>query len=172
MVIQLLRSRAFAISIHVMLWLLLILCVINLGGTSPRFVEADTPSTVVNSPIPSARITNLFSADLWPDTLGSTNFQNLVYTRHFIPPVVPPPPPPTTKKIQLTYHGFFQTGDDPARAFLTVENKIVTEPTGAAAAPTWIIAEISAQSVVLTNAQSQTNIVQLNKSTAVAVPAQ
>ncbi len=171
MLTALLRSRAFALAMHGGLWLLLAVTLVGLANRPPQFGEAEAPARPARSPVPIAGVTNLFAAALWPDHLGATNLENAFYTRHFIPPVVPPPPPPTTKQISATYHGFYQTGEAPPQAFLTVDGKTVTGPTGSPAAGHWLIAALSQQAVVLTNAAGQTNTIPFNKTQPLEVPA-
>lgn len=170
MLITLLRSRAFALGVHLALWVLLALVFVNLRGTLPRFEQAAASTATAASPVPIAKITNLFAAPLRADLGSPTNGRNAFFTRHFIPPVVPPPPPPTTQQVPVTYRGCFQTGADPPRAFLTVGPKTVTGPVGALAAATWFIADLSPQAVVLTNTTAQTNTIPLNKTLTLQVP--
>ena len=176
MLITLLRSRAFALVMHAVLWVLLLICLVNLGSVPPQFVEAEAPSTPVESPVPMARIAHLFSSALGPGHRGDTNLENPFATHYFIPPVVPPPPPPTTRQAQATYHGYYQTGNGPIQAFFTVDQKTVTGPVGAFAAKPWTIAAISPVAVTLTNAAAgtnaaaQTKLIPFNKTESIEVP--
>ena len=176
MVMTLLRSRAFALGMHAVLWGLLLICLVNLSSVPPQFVEAEAPASSVEGPVPMARITNLFSSALGRGYRGDTNLENPFATHYFIPPVVPPPPPPTTRLAQATYHGYYQTGNGPIQAFFTVDQKIVTGPVGAFAAKPWTIAAISPAAVTLTNAAvgtngaAQTKLIPFNKTAPIEVP--
>ncbi|MBN2506503.1 MAG: hypothetical protein JXQ71_07400 [Verrucomicrobia bacterium] len=172
----LLRSRAFALAIHALLWLLLAACLMNLGTAPPPFVESGSGAMPVDSPAPIARITHLLARGAGTGAVADTNLENPFATRYFIPPVVPPPPPPTTRQVQVTYHGYYQTGEAPARAFLTVDQKTVTGPVGSFAIKPWIIAGISPAEVTLTNsptdgkAAAQTHRIPFNKTASLEVP--
>src|SRR5436190_15439146 len=98
-----LRSRQFALLVHLGLWALFIVAVMGISGTAPDFRESDSYSTPPQSPVPAARLAQIFSA--WPRQLLNTNMLDPFYTRHFIPTQAPAPPPPTTAKFELTYQG-------------------------------------------------------------------
>lgn len=162
-----LRSRWFAALIHVGLWLLLILALAALGGRTPRFSAATTPGAASPDPVPTGIIQRLFSARLPLDKLNATNLSNPFFTRHFEPPVVPAP---TTRKVELTYHGFYQTTDGPMTALLKVGENIVPVAVGARALADLFVADISFPTLVLTNAASLTNALPLNTKKVVDVP--
>src|SRR5437868_4992085 len=103
-----LRSRQFALLVHLALWALLIVAVMGLSGTAPDFRESDSFSTPPQSPVPAARLAQLSSPNAWPKQVVNTNTLDPFFTRHFIPAQAPAPPPPTTTKFEMTYQGFYQ----------------------------------------------------------------
>src|SRR5262245_59714423 len=94
LLIQTLRSRWFAVSVHAGLWLLLFLAATKFGGKAPIYRDAVSLSSPAQSPAPVAKLERLFTPDIWPAILADTNTPTLFYTRHFIPsPTLPPPAP-------------------------------------------------------------------------------
>jgi len=166
---RLVRSRWFAGCIHAGLWLLLYLAVTNLGGKALDYHEADSSSNPPQSPIPVAPLARLFAPDVWPQTLGDTNTLNPFFTRHFIPPQ---PAPPTTRTIELTYQGFYQTGDGTKQVIFKLGDAFTAAPVGAKVATSLFLAEATIQALTLTNEAAQTNIVPLNVKKAIVVPIQ
>lgn len=162
-----LRSRWFALLIHVGLWLLLLLALAALGGRAPIFSSATTLGPRSPDPVPTSIIQQLFGRPPVLATLGATNLTNPFFTRQFEPPVVPPP---TTRKVELTYHGFYQTADGPLTALLKIGEEIVPVVAGARALADLYVADITWPQLVLTNAAAQTNALPLNTKKAVDVP--
>src|SRR6266487_6441961 len=131
MLIQTFKSRWFVSVLHVGLWLLLALAVLRLRGTSPHFLETTSHTSPAQSPVPVARLEKLFTPESRPKPTGETNNPSLFATRHFIPPTpAPTPAPPTTRKVELTYQGFYQTGQDPKHVFLQVDSALVVTLVG------------------------------------------
>jgi hypothetical protein len=164
---QSLRSRWFAALIHGGLWLLLVLALAALGGRAPIFSAATVPAAPSPDPIPTGIIQRLFGARMPYGTLHDTNLASPFFTRHFEPPVVPPP---TTRKVELTYHGFFQTTDGPITAMLKVGDILMPLTLGATAVADLRVADISFATLTLTNAAAQTNALPVNLKRAVDVP--
>jgi len=164
---RMVRSRWFAACIHASLWLLLYLAVTNLGGKALDYHEADSSSNPPQSPVPVAPLAQLFAPDVWPKALGDTNTLNPFFTRHFIPPQAAPP---TTQTIELTYQGFYQTGDGTKHAIFKLGEAFVAAPVGAKVANSLFLAEATMQALTLTNQAAQTNIVPLNVKKAIVVP--
>src|SRR6266851_3301927 len=100
LLIQALKSRWFAVAIHVGLWLLLLLAARNFGGKAPALRDAVPLSAPAQSPAPVAKLERLYSPGIWPRIIADTNTTSLFFTRHFIPQPAPAPPPPTTRKIE------------------------------------------------------------------------
>jgi hypothetical protein len=169
---QTLRSRWFAVLMQVGLWLLLILAIRTLGGTAPRFAITKSPPAPPPPLIPLKRIETAFDTSPWPRELTGTNSINPFFTKHFIPPVPPPPPPPTTRKVELTYHGFYQTGDSPKFAWIRVGDTLTVAAPGGKAVANLFVANITMQSLLLTNPAAQTNLLLLNAKKEVEVPIQ
>jgi hypothetical protein len=171
--IQTLRSRWFLLSVHASLWLLLYLAVTHAGGRVPDLREANAFSLPVQSPAPVARLGPLFSPAQWPAFPAETNSLNLFFTRHFVAPPPPaPPPPPTSRKIELTYQGFYQTGETPRLAILKVADALVIARIGTTVATNLFVAEATMQSLTLTNLAAQTNLLLLNTKKEIEVPIQ
>ena len=164
-----LRNRWFVAGVHAGLWLLLYLAVTNLGGKAPDFREADAVANPPQSPAPVAGLERLFSPGVWPKSLIETNTLNPFFTRYFIPPT---PPPPTTRKIEVTYQGFYQTGDGPKHTIFKLGDAYSVAPIGARIATNLFIAEATMQALTLTNLAAQTNILPLNAKKEIVVPIQ
>jgi hypothetical protein len=166
---RMLRSRWFAAGVHACLWLLLYVAVMKLGGKAFDFQEADSSANLAQSPVPVAPLERLFAADVWPKTLVDTNALNPFFTRHFFPPQ---PSPPTTRTIELTYQGFYQTGDGPKHAIFKLGEAFIAAPVGAKVATSLFVADATMQALTLTNPVAQTNIVPLNVKKEIVIPIQ
>ena len=162
-----LRSRWFAVLVHAGLWGLLVLTLAALGGRAPRFSEAITHAPPPPDLIPTLRIQKLFSAVAPSLSLSDTNLANPFFTRHFLPPVVPPP---TTRKVELTYHGFYNTTDGPKTALVKVDEALTPVAAGGKAVANLFVAEVSWQLLILTNAAGQTNLLPLSTKKVFEVP--
>ena len=162
-----LRSRWFAALVHAGLWGLLALTLAALGGRAPRFGEATTHAPPLPDPIPTARIQKLFGAAAPSLSLAATNLANPFFTRHFQPPVVLPP---TTRKVELTYHGFFNAADGPKTALVKVDEALTPVVAGGKAVANLFVADVSWQLLILTNAAGQTNLLPLSAKKLVEVP--
>ena len=92
------------------------------------------------------------------------------FTRYFVPPA--PPPPPTTRTIEVTYQGFYQTGDGPKQTMFRLGEAFHFAPVGARIATNLFIAEVTMQAMTLTNLAAQTNILPLNVKKELVVPIQ
>ena len=164
-----LRSRWFVVSMHASLWLLVYLALTNLGGKAPNVRDADTAATLPQNPVPVAGLERLFSPGIWPKSLIDTNRLNPFFTPYFIPPA---PPPPTTRKIEVTYQGFYQTGDDLKHTIFKLGEAYLVAPIGARIATNLFIAEATMQALTLTNLSAQTNILPLNTKKEIVIPIQ
>ncbi len=162
-----LRSRWFAALVHAGLWTLLLLALAALGGRAPFFSAAQAPSAPPEELIPTRIIKRLFGSLPARATLSDTNLTNPFYTRHFEPPVVPPP---TTRRVELTYHGFFQTTDGPLTALVRVGENILPVVAGGRAVADLAVADITLPTLTLTNAAAKTNLLRLNLKQDVEVP--
>ncbi len=162
-----LKSRWFATTVHVGLWILLALTLLRLGGGSLPYVETLTHTAAPKNIVPVARLENLFeirpTAGLDAAAAGPSAFS----TTHFVPPK---PPPPTTRKVAVTYLGFYQTGEDPRQVFVQVDDALRVSPLGGQIATELFVAEAAVMSLTLTNAAAQTNVVKLNEKKIIEVP--
>jgi hypothetical protein len=175
-----LRSRWFSIGLHAALWVLLLLAAMGsgLGGHAPQFYEAlANPATVI-TPVPVAKLQLLFvPANATHFASAATNL-NLFTTTYFVPrtpppvtsPAAPPPPPPTTWKVELTYQGFYRTGDGPKYALVRVLDKLVSIPVGGMVVTNLFVVDAAMQTLTLTNTAVQTNVLALNAKQSVEVP--
>jgi hypothetical protein len=164
-----LRSRWFAGCVHASLWFLLYLGVTHLGGRAPEVRDAAAVSVPLQEPAPVGGLERLFSPDAWPKSLVDTNRLNPFFTRYFIPPA---PPPPTTRKIEVTYQGFYQTGDGPKNTMFKLGEAYQVAPIGARIATNLFIADATMQALTLTNLAAQTNILPLSTKKELEVPIQ
>jgi hypothetical protein len=169
--IQLLRSRGFALGVHVCLWLVLYLAISGIRGKAPVYRPAEPSSSTPQPPVPVAKFESLFSGNPWPKPATDTNAVGLFFTKHFVPPPSPaPPPPPTTKKIEVTYQGFFQTADGPKNIILKVGDAMVISRIGGVIASNLFLAEATIQNLVITNLTAQTNLLVLDTKKELEVP--
>ena len=162
-----LGNRWFVTGLHACLWLLLYLAVTGLRGKAPDFHEADAAANSPQSPAPVAGLEDLFSPGLWPKSFIETNSLNPFFTRYFAPPT---PPPPTTRKIEVTYQGFYQTGDGLKSTIFKLGDAYGVAPVGTSIATDLFVAEATVQAMTLTNLTAQTNIVPLNEKREIIVP--
>jgi hypothetical protein len=166
-----LRSRSFVILIHAGLWLLLYLALLGLRGGSPGFRETYSSTASPRSLLPAARLERLFAANSWPRIPAATNSLNPFFTEYFNP-VKPPSTPPTTRDIELTYLGFYQTGDGPKKAMVKLGDAIIVAQVGSNLTANLFAAHASILSLTLTNPAAQTNLLPLNAKTQMKVPIQ
>jgi hypothetical protein len=164
-----LRHRWFISGVHACLWLLLYLAVTNLGGRAREYHAVDVALSPLQSPAPVAGLVGLFSPTVWSKSLYDTNLLNPFFTRYFVPPA---PPPPTTRKIEVTYHGFYQSGDGAKQAIFKLDQAYGAAPIGARIANDLYIANAVIQALTLTNHTAETNIVPLNAKKEITIPIQ
>ena len=164
-----LRNRWFVFGVHGGLWFLLYLAVVNLGGKTPSYGEANGIGGAAQSPAPVASLERLYQPGAWPKPVSQTNLLNPFFTRYFVPPT---PPAPTTRKIEVTYQGFYQANTGPKRTIFKLDAAFVVAPIGAQIATNLYIADATMQAMTLTNLAAQTNIVPLNVKKELIVPIQ
>jgi hypothetical protein len=164
-----LRSRSFVILVHAGLWVLLYLALVGLRGNSPGLRETHASSASTRSLLPVARLERLFAADAWPRIPAATNSLSPFFTEHFNP-VKPPSAPPTTRDIELTYLGFYQTGDGPKQAMVKLGDTILVAQEGSNLTANLFAAQASVLSLTLTNPAGQTNLLGLSAKTQMKVP--
>lgn len=167
MLTQTLRSRWFAALVHAGLWALLVLALAIRSGRGPGFGEASSFSGPLRNPVPVERIQTLFDSAAERPHWVTTNLVSPFFTRYFLPPVLPAP---TTRKVELTYHGFYQTADGPKTAMLNVGDALVVGGPGARAVANLFIADITWQALTLTNPAAQTNVLLFSTKKEVEVP--
>jgi hypothetical protein len=165
--LQTLRSRWFTVFVHLCLWLMLYLAAAGIGGKTPDFRESDSFSAPAQSPAPVARLDQLFGRDLSPRWPGDTNAPSAFYTRHFIPAM---PAPATVRKFELTYQGFYQSGDSAKQTMIRLGDSFVVTPVGGRVVSNLFVAEATMQTLTLTNPAAKTNILALNQKKEVEVP--
>jgi hypothetical protein len=165
--LQTLRSRSFVVFVHLCLWVMLYLAAAGIGGKTPEFHESDSFSAPAQSPAPVARLDQLFATDAWPKWPGETNATSAFYTRHFLPAV---PLPPTVRKFELTYQGFYQSGDNPRQTMIRLGDAFLITPVGGRVISNLFVAEANLQTLTLTNPAAKTNILALNQKKEVEVP--
>ncbi len=168
--LQILKSRWLAGCLHLGLWLLFFLVLTRLGGRTPVFHEREAFSTPPQSPAPVARLEPLFAPGAWPVSLARSNAPDPFFTRHFTPAPAPPPPSPTTRKIELTYLGFYLSGDSPKQAVVRFADSFIVTPIGARVLSNLFVAQATMQTLTLTNPSAQTNILTVNMKKEIEVP--
>lgn len=165
--IHILRSRWLAVGIHLSLWLLLYLALLSLRGQPPPLHEADASAAPPQNPVPVASLPDLFVPDAWPKLPAGTNTLDPFFTRYFMPP---PAPPATTRKIEVTYQGFYQADGGPKQALVKLDGAFMVRPIGASIATNLFVADVTLQTLTLTNHAAQTNILSLNAKKEIEVP--
>lgn len=174
-----LRSRWFSIGLHVALWLLFLLAISGsgFGGHTPQFSESPSNPATVTTPIPVTRLQSLFAPANATKRATATNNLDLFATTYFVPrvqptppPTTPAPPPPTTWKTELTYQGFYQTGNGPKYALVRVADKLVSTPVGGSLVTNLFVVDAALKTLTLTNSAAQTNVLALNAKQVVEVP--
>lgn len=167
---QTLRSRWFAIGVHVGLWVVFYLAVTHLGGKTPQFHIAESSSASSPEPVPVAKIDSLFASGQGAIPRAATNTLNPFFTKYFVPIPSPKPPEPTTRKIEVTYQGFYQAGDDLKHAVVNVAGDFVVASIGASIATNLFVADATLQNLILTNLSAQTNLLLLNAKKEIEIP--
>jgi hypothetical protein len=167
---QTLQSRWFTVALHAGLWLLLALVVLRWFGPESDIEPAEITSAAVPTYLPVERLTQLFTAEPRFDAAGATNRLSPFATRHFTPAAPPTAAPPTTRKVELTYQGYYEVSESVRRVFLQVDQKMVISPMGDQVVPSLFIAGADLQSLTLTNAAAQTNVLKLNTKTTLEIP--
>lgn len=169
MLSEILRSRLFSGCVHAGLWLLLLLVITGIGGKRPEFRETRPYSIAVTTPIPVAKLNTLFPSAIRPKPVLAAGSRNPFDTTYFIPQTTPPP---TTRTIELTYLGFYQTGNDPKRALIRFDNALVSVPVGDSVTTNLFVISATATNLSLTNRAiaGQSNILVLNKKQEIKIP--
>lgn len=168
--IQILRGRAFALSVHVSLWALLALVIFKIGGKAPDFRNTDSFSAPPQTLAPVARLGSLFASSQWPTSAAVTEGSSPFFTRYFVPVPSPAPPPRTTRKIEVTYQGYYQAEGSSKTAIVKLGDTFIVVPIGAAVATNFYAAEASLQSLTLTNPTSEPTLLPLNTKKEIEVP--
>jgi hypothetical protein len=171
MLSEILRSRWFSGCVHAGLWWLLLLVLTGIGGKRPQFRERPDPAAVV-APVPVAKLENLFAPVSRPKLVVEAGSRNPFDTTYFIPQTTPPPPSPTTRKIELTYQGFYQTGDGPKRAMIRFGDALLGIPVGGKVATNLHVANVTTLTLTLTNSAvaGQSNVLTLNTKKEIEIP--
>ena len=167
---QAMRSRWFAISTHIGLWCVVYVAVTHLGGKTPDFRIAESSASPPSGPVPVAKMDSLFSAGQWSIPQSATNTPNPFFTSYFVPVPSPAPPAPTTHKIEVTYQGYYEAGDDIKHAVVKVADTFVVASVGASIATNLFVADANLQNLMLTNLNSQTNLLLLNAKKEIEIP--
>jgi len=177
MLSETLRSHWFSACVHAGLWLLLFLAIAGIGGKRPQFRERWPETSAATVPVPVAKLENLFTSANRTNSFSSpsgsgegwTAGLNPFVTSYFIPPT---PPPPTTRKIELTYQGFYQTGDSPKRAMIRLGDALVSVPVGSTVVTNLYVANVTALTLLLTNSAvvGQSNVLALNTKKEIEIP--
>ncbi len=165
--IQILRSRGFAWCVHAGFWWLLVLIVTHLGSRSLEFSESRSYSTPPQCPVPVSKLAALFAVTPSAASLP-TNSVNPFFTRYFEP--APAPPAPTTRKLDITYLGFYEAGDNPKHAVVKLADAFIVTRLGMRVTTNFFISEATMQTLTLTNGAGQTNVLPLNIKKEIEVP--
>lgn len=165
-----LQRRWFALALHAALWLLLALVVLRLSGPAAYFGEAPPTAPAPQTNPPVALLAEWLAAPPPVFPVGDPKQANPFATRHFTPVKPPAPAAPTTRKVDLIYQGFYQAGGGAKNVFLQLDGKMINQPLGAEIAPGLFLEAADLQTLTLTNAAAQTNVLKLNTKTTLEVP--
>src|SRR5512133_1946324 len=169
--LQTLRSRWFALCIHVALWVLLYLAIVHLSGKAPPYHDTGSLTSPPQVVAPVAKMESVVTASVVTKTSSNAVPGAPFLTRYFVPPPTPaPPPPPTTRKLEVTYLGFYQSSNGPKFAVLNLAGGLVTVRVGSLVATNVYVASAGFTTAVLTNTTAQTNLLQLNAKKEIEVP--
>jgi len=170
LIVQTLRSRWFAVAVHLGLWFLLFLAASSFSGKSASYRDAVALTSPAQSPAPVTKLDRLFSPGNWPAIRTNTNMPTLFFTKHFTPPAAPPPPAPTTRKVEITYRGFYDTEGSSRHVFVKLADDFVLKPVGAHITTNWFIGPAAFDSLSLTNLAGQSTLLPLNSKKEIEVP--
>lgn len=176
-----LRSRWLGLSVHTLLWLVLLFALAGAGLRihRPPFDDAPINLNAVKPPVPVARLELLFAPTNYPQQVVDSSVPTPFYTKHFVPPPNPkpkpkpkpkPPPPPTTWKLELTYQGYYLSEGGPRYALLRMADKLVRVPVGGTVASNLFVLDATLKTLTLTNTAAQTNVLDLNVKKTIEVP--
>ena len=169
----LLRSKWLAVTVHLALWALLALVLLNLRGTMPHYRDVASYSLPVQGPAPVSHVGELLNPTNWPPKVLLTNLPSPFFTTAFIPvpkPPAPPPPAPTTRKITVVYQGYFSSGDGPRMAMVRMPEGISTPRLGGQIVTNHFVADLTHSAMTLTNVAGQTNVFLLNTAKELEIP--
>jgi hypothetical protein len=171
-ILQTLKSRLFALIVHLAIWVVVCLAAIGLTGTMPDVHEEEAFSAPPQDPVPVSKLGQLFSPDARPKSLATNTNLSAFYTRNFVPPAVQAAPAPTTRKFDLTYQGYYDAPDVSRQTIIKLGDAFIVSPVGGRVISNLFVANASYQALVLTNTTSQTNILLLNTKKEIEVPIQ
>lgn len=171
MLLQTIKRRGFATTLHVALWVLLALIAFQLRSVPPHFRETTSHTAPARSPVPVTPLEDLFDVVPWTELVGKTNSTSPFHTRHFIPAVVTVPPP-TTRKFEMTYQGFYQTSGETKQVFVKVDDALKLAKIGSSLVTNLVVTDAVFDTLTLTNSAGQTNLLKLNTKQTVEVPIQ
>ena len=77
---------------------------------------------------------------------------------------------PRRWKVELTYQGYYRTGDGPRYALLRLGEKLVGIPVGGMVVTNLFVVDAALKTLTLTNTAVQTNVLTLNTKQVVEVP--
>jgi hypothetical protein len=92
------------------------------------------------------------------------------YTAHFKPPPKPQPAPPSTRKVQLTYLGYLRAGDGPPMAVVHDGSAQWIGRVGSNLVANLFVAQIERGTLVVTNTDGVTNLLQFRQQSTLEVP--
>jgi len=169
--LQVLRSRGFALGVHLALWLLLYLSLTSLGGKAPPFGEATSPLRATQTAAAGTGLESLFAPFTQPRSVGGSNSLSPFFTRYFAPAPAPAaPPPPTTRKLEMVYQGYYETPDQPKHVVVKLGDAYLTAAIGTALVTNLFVAEVTMQNLIFTNQAGQSNLFLLNVKKEIEVP--
>ncbi len=171
--VTLIRSKWLAVAVHFALWGLLALVLWHMGGTPPHYRDISSYSLPVQNPAPVSHVDQLLSPSKWPTVVLDTNLPSPFYTTAFIPapkPAPRPAPPPTTRKITVVYQGYFTTASGPRTAMIKLPDGIGTTALGSQIVTNNYVANLTHNTMTLTNAAGQTNLLLLNTAKELEIP--
>jgi hypothetical protein len=164
--------RFFAIGLLAGLLVLLALFLAGLGGDVPELPRLSGERTNRFSQTHSARMEEIFTADRVTRFSGMTAGANPFYTTYFDPPEpAPPGQAPSTRKVRVLYQGFFESANGEKQAYVRIDDELKIGGPGTVLVADLVIAGVGLRSLVLTNAEAETNVLSFSREQELEVPA-
>lgn len=160
-------QRQFSLAVVTLAGLvaLLVLTLFGLGGRVPDLPPLGGQGRATPEWPSPAQVGDWFNVAELTRAVRQTNAINPFFTLHF-----QPPPPPSTRKVTLTYQGSLRGSEDQVRAFVLVDTNTHVLATGSNVVADHFVKSIALRTLILTNAASQTNVLEFGVPKSLEIP--